>query len=76
MILNLRPDSVALLTTIVEDCEQRYSDEQQEGILAAVGDVLGWKEEADKEEDEGMVNGVNGHDGAEVNGHEVMEESP
>ena len=65
MILNLRPDSVALLTTIVEDCEQRYTDEQQEAILAAVGDVLGWKEEDDKDGDEVMVNGVNGHGGAE-----------
>ncbi|KAI9674101.1 MAG: hypothetical protein M1817_001919 [Caeruleum heppii] len=41
MILNLRPTSIEVLDTVVEEMEARFADEQVEGILRVVGEVLG-----------------------------------
>lgn len=41
MILNLRPATIAALNTIIEDMTDRFFDEQQEEILAAISDILG-----------------------------------
>jgi hypothetical protein len=41
MMLNLRPQSVGVLDTIIEEMESRFDDTQQELILNIVGDVLG-----------------------------------
>ena len=51
MIVNLRPRDLALLDCIVEECDERFTEQDQERILEIVGEVLG----GDKEED------VNGH---------------
>lgn len=67
MIVNLRPGDLGLLDCIVEECDERFSAEEQEGILKVVGDVLGRVDEV--EEEEGM-NGADAMSGAqeEVNG--------
>ncbi|KAL7787779.1 RNA polymerase Rpb4 domain-containing protein [Trichoderma ceciliae] len=41
MILNLRPASVAALNTVIEEMGERFSDEQQEEIVAIIFQVLG-----------------------------------
>ena len=41
MILNLRPTEMVLLDTIIEECDQRFSAEQQEAILGIVREVIG-----------------------------------
>lgn len=61
MVLNLRPASIAALNTIIEDMPERYSDEQQEEMVAIVAEVLGQFEVAEAEE-----NGDAGED-ADVN---------
>lgn len=55
MILNLRPQSQALMTTVLEDFEERFNETEQEELIRVVGDVLGREEVV--EEDEEMVNG-------------------
>lgn len=52
MILNLRPQSVGVLDTIVEEMESRFDDSEQERILAIVGEVLG-RDNSDGAEDGG-----------------------
>jgi hypothetical protein len=41
MIINLRPTNVINLNTLVEELEVRFSDEQQEEIVAIIVEVLG-----------------------------------
>lgn len=41
MIINLRPLDLTLLDCIIEECDERFTSKQQEGILRIVGDVLG-----------------------------------
>ena len=50
MIVNLRPRDLALLDCIVEERDERFTEQDQERILEIVGEVLG----GDKAED---VNG-------------------
>jgi hypothetical protein len=40
-ILNLRPDNSAVLSTAIEDMEERFSEEEQQKIVAIIGEVLG-----------------------------------
>lgn len=40
-ILNLRPSSSALLSTAIEDMEERFSEDEQNKIVDIIGDVLG-----------------------------------
>ena len=41
MILNLRPSSNAVLSAVIEDMEERFSEDEQNAILAIIGEVLG-----------------------------------
>jgi hypothetical protein len=41
MIMNLRPTKEESLNTVVEQMEDRYSDEQQAEIVAIIAEVLG-----------------------------------
>lgn len=59
MVLNLRPQELTLLDCVVEECDERFTQERQEEILRIVRDVLGGEE--------GM-NGVNGGGGEEGSG--------
>lgn len=45
MILNLRPLSLELLDCVVEECDERFTQDRQEMILQVVGDVLGREDE-------------------------------
>lgn len=66
MIVNLRPESLGLLDCVVEECDERFSTEQQDEIVRIVGDVLG------REGDDGVENGANGHGSNGVDGGEVV----
>lgn len=41
MIMNLRPANAGNLNSVVEEMEDRFSDEQQEEIVAIIAEVLG-----------------------------------
>ena len=41
MILNLRPQSIGVLDTIIEEMESRLDDVEQEKILTIIEEVLG-----------------------------------
>lgn len=41
MILNIRPENVAILNCIVEDAESRFNEDQQTEMLAMIEEVLG-----------------------------------
>lgn len=41
MILNLRPNNVVLLNAIIEEMGERFSEEQQEELVAIIIEVLG-----------------------------------
>lgn len=41
MILNLQPRELGLLDCVVEECDLRFGEEEQERILAVVAEVLG-----------------------------------
>lgn len=41
MIINLRPANAGNLNTVVEEMEDRFTDEQQEEIVAIIAEVLG-----------------------------------
>ncbi|KAL8938446.1 MAG: hypothetical protein Q9216_003897 [Gyalolechia sp. 2 TL-2023] len=57
MLLNLRPKELGLLDCVVEECDMRLTEEQQEAVLECVGRVMGAGE---------------GYSGDDVrNGHEV-----
>lgn len=45
IILNLRPLDLGLLDCVIEECDERFSAEQQEEILGVIGEVLGRGEE-------------------------------
>ena len=45
VILNTRPQDQSLLDCVVEECDERFSTEQQDEILRIVRDVLGGDEE-------------------------------
>lgn len=65
MILNLRPDNLGLLDCMVEECDERFTAEQQDEIVAIIGDVLG--SEGGDANGEGNNNGSYG-EGANGNG--------
>ena len=57
MLLNLKPEGPELLDCIIEEADERFSAEEQEGIMAVVADVLGRGAGAngvDGEQDGGM----------------------
>lgn len=66
MVLNLRPQELTLLDCVVEECDERFTQERQEEILSIVRDVLGGDEIGAGEEDE--MNGVSGGERQEGGG--------
>jgi hypothetical protein len=40
-ILNLRPNSTALLSVVVEDMEERFTEDEQNKLVQIIGDTLG-----------------------------------
>ncbi|KAL9124092.1 MAG: hypothetical protein Q9217_006541, partial [Psora testacea] len=62
MILNLRPQDLGLLDCVVEECDERFSQEEQLQILAIIRVVLGGPEEEDVVNGGGEVDN-NGHNG-------------
>ncbi|KAI9790546.1 MAG: hypothetical protein M1816_005053 [Peltula sp. TS41687] len=62
MILNLRPQNVGVLDTIIEEMDDRFKHGEEEEILRLIGDVLGrdevdWGEE-EEERHGGTMEGV------------------
>lgn len=68
MIANLRTDSMPRLMGVIEDCEERFSEEQVEEIRGIVEETLE-KMPFDVEEEE-RVDGVDGGEGDEREGDE------
>lgn len=70
MIVNLRPENLGLLDCVVEECDERFTAEQQDEIVRIIGDVLGREggdvngEGTNEVHEEGVngngINGVNG----------------
>lgn len=56
MILNVRPATVPALNTILEDMEDRYTEEEQETMVNIISEVLGrFEETAQAEEGEDVA---------------------
>lgn len=62
-ILNLRPQELGLLDCVVEECDLRLSEEEQEEILRIVAEVLGKDKSAGDEDDAEDINGINSANG-------------
>ena len=45
MVLNLRPSDLGFLDCVIEECDERFTGEQQVEILAVIAEVLGQPEE-------------------------------
>ncbi|KAK4115788.1 hypothetical protein N656DRAFT_400701 [Canariomyces notabilis] len=68
-ILNLRPTSVAVLSTAIEDMEERFSEEEQNRVVDIIVEVLGRDDpeheaeqgEGEEVEDEAMPSVENGY---------------
>jgi len=63
-ILNLRPSSTALLSTIVEDMEERFTEDEQNKIIEIIAEVLGSDDppaDGAGEDEEAMETIENGH---------------
>jgi hypothetical protein len=58
MILNLRPSSIAVLSTVIEDMEERFSDDEQAAILEVIVQVLGKDEQSGEEAIESVEGGA------------------
>lgn len=50
MIINLAPEELGLLDCLIEECDLRFSDDEQQRILEVVGDVLLPKKEEEGRE--------------------------
>lgn len=62
MTCNLRPGEQTLLDCVVEECDERFSSEQQEEILRIVRDALGFK----KEEEDAVGGAIEGEGEGDV----------
>lgn len=60
MILNLRPEELGLLDCVIEECDERFTAEQQEDILEVIGACLG--------RSGGVVNGEGGREAQDAGG--------
>ena len=83
MIVYLRPESLGLLDCVVEECDERFTAEQQDEIVAIIGNVLGRDEgEADGEGANGIYgevangNGTNASNGEGDHEGETGEDGP
>lgn len=84
MIVNLRPENLGLLDCVVEECDERFTSEQQDEIVGIVGDVLGREGDGGEnggdvgrggvsgENEDGNGDGTDGVNGG-GDGEEVME---
>lgn len=50
MILNIRPTDIQAMNTVIQEIDARYTEEQQEDMLAAIVKVLGQPEEGAQRE--------------------------
>ena len=81
--MNLRPDNLGLLDCVVEECDERFTAEQQDEIVAIIGNVLGREEgDADGEGTNGVYgeiangNGTSGSNGERDDEGETVEDEP
>jgi hypothetical protein len=40
-IINLRPNSTAILSVVIEDMEERFTEDEQNKLIQIIGDTLG-----------------------------------
>lgn len=81
MIVNLRPDTLGLLDCVVEECDERFTAEQQDEIVGIIGNVLGREERDTDGEGAGGIyeeiangNGSKGYDGERDREGEMVED--
>ncbi|KAL9063233.1 MAG: hypothetical protein Q9161_009574 [Pseudevernia consocians] len=74
MIANLRPENLGLLDCVVEECDERFSAEQQGEIVRIIGDVLGREGENGGEVNGGGTHGINGANGDGAHADEMDED--
>lgn len=56
MMFNVRPTSIPVLNTVIEDMEERFSEEKQNEILGIITEVLGqFPEEEENGEEDGAA---------------------
>ncbi|KAK0652180.1 RNA polymerase Rpb4-domain-containing protein [Cercophora newfieldiana] len=61
-ILNIRPDSTALLSTVVEDMEERFTEDEQNKLVEIIVETLGRDDfPAEAEDEDAMQSIENGH---------------
>lgn len=53
MLVNMRPHCSENLNTVLEEMEMRFSEDEQQDIIQAVGEILGAFPEPDQEEGDG-----------------------
>ncbi|ORY55087.1 RNA polymerase III subunit C17 [Pseudomassariella vexata] len=53
MIFNLRPTTIITLNTVIEDMEDRFTEEQQQDIVEGIVEVLGEFPPTEEAEEEG-----------------------
>ncbi len=70
MMLNLRPQDLGLLDCVVEECDLRFTEEQQEQILAIIAGVLGSTESMKLDEAEDSNASGNGNENGDETGDE------
>lgn len=58
MMLNLRPSSIAVLSTVIEDMEERFGEDEQAAILDVVTQVLGRDDQVGEEAMESVEAGA------------------
>lgn len=63
MITNLKPQDLGFLDCVVEECDLRFSQEEQEEILRVVGECLEGEGEGMEVDDVRGVNGGQREDG-------------
>lgn len=77
-ILNIRPSSTAVLSTVVEDMEERFTEDEQARIVEIIAEVLGHDDpsdegleadDADKEEDAERIDNADDGDATEAIAH-------
>ena len=55
MVLNLRPSDLGFLDCVVEECDERFTGEQQQEIIGVIAEVLGEPEEVRRGDEDNVV---------------------
>ncbi|KAK0747584.1 RNA polymerase Rpb4-domain-containing protein [Apiosordaria backusii] len=73
-IFDVRPTNIAVLTTLIEDIDTRFTEQEQQQIIDLIVEILGKDEPKDEEdeEEEGEEGAEDGEDGDAVQSVEAV----